>query len=374
MKIFICGPTLYERCHLGHARIFIFFNFLINLHKKLGNSPKAVLQLTDIDPKIYQKDYNKTTKVKDISNRYFSYLIEDLNRMGVQSNFLYSRVSDFLLLIEKDVVNILTLKKGYSYGGNIYVNITNDISSPFKISLNEIKNMPIDISYGKKDQRDIMIWNADNFYMDYLNESENYDRYSKTILTKGIPGWHFQDCEIIQYVLNGYYDIHGGARELMYPHHEFIDEILKQTNNKNKIFPKTKWIHIGLVNIQSEKMSNSKGNTIFISDITKRFSSNALKFFFLSKNYKHDIEFTIQDLERCEKLDEFIISNFLEKKYYFQHDDCLKKQLLMKFLNLLDDDYDTESAINFIFEILNKYNNPTILIKEMLEILGLKYY
>lgn len=373
MKIFICGPTLYERCHLGHARIFIFFNFLINLHKKLGKSPVAILQLTDIDHKIYQKDYYKTAKINDISDRYFSYLIEDLKKLGVQSNFVYSRVSDFLLLIEKDVINILTLNNGYSYSGNVYVNISDDISSPFNIGLNKLKDMPIDISYGKKDQKDIMIWNADNFYIDYLNKSEDYGSYYKTILTKGIPGWHFQDCEIIKYVLNINYDIHGGARELLYPHHEFIDEILKEFGKRNKIYSKNKWIHIGLVNIKSEKMSNSKGNTIYISDIAKRFNSNTLKIFFLSKNYKHDIEFTIQDLEICEKMDEVIIRKFLEEKDSIYHDDFLKRQLLIKFLTLLNNDYDTESAIKFIFEILDKYNNPKF-IKEMLEILGLKYY
>ena len=154
---------------------------------------------------------------------------------------------------------------------------------------------------------------------------------------------------------------------------QFIDEILKEMGKKNKIFPKKIWIHIGLVNIQSEKMSNSKGNTIFISDIAKRFSSNTLKLFFLSKNYKNDIEFTIQDLEICEKMDGVIIRKFLEKNDSFQHDDYFKKQLLIKFLNLLNDDYDTESAIKFIFEILDKYDNPN-LIKEMLEILGLQYY
>jgi cysteinyl-tRNA synthetase len=346
---------------------------LINLQKKLGNSPKAVLQLTDIDPKIYQKDYCKTAKAKDISNRYFSYLIEDLNKIGIQDNFIYSRVSDFLLLIEKDVINILTLKKGYSYAGNVFLNISNSISSPFNISYNEILDMPIDISNGKNDQRDIVIWNADNFYIDYLNEGENLEGYYKTILTTGIPGWHFQDCEIIKYVLGGYYDIHGGAIELLYPHHEFIDEILNQTSNKHKIFLKKTWIHIGLVKIHSEKMSNSKGNTIFISDIIKKYSSNALKIFFLSKNYKHDIEFTIRDLERCEKMNEVIIIKFLEKKDSFEYDDYLKKQLLKNFLDLVDNDYDTESAIKFIFEILNKYDNPTSLIKEMLEILGLIY-
>jgi cysteinyl-tRNA synthetase len=339
----------------------------------MGNSPVSILQLTDIDHKIFQKDYCKVAKLTDISNIYFSYLIEDLNKMEVQNNFIYSRVSDFLLLIEKDIINILTLKKGYSYAVNVYMNISDDFSSPFDISLNKIKDMPIDMSYGKYDQRDIMIWNADNFYMDFINESEGFESYYKTILAKGIPGWHFQDCEIIRFVLDGYYDIHGGARELLYPHHEFIDEILKEIGKKEQVFAKKIWIHVGLVNIESEKMSNSKGNTIFISDITKRFSSNTLKIFFLSKNYKYDIEFAIKDLEECEKLDDILTNAFLEQKDSFQYDDNLKKQLLIKFLYLLNKDYDTENAIKFIFEVLDKYNN-SFLIKEMLEILGLKYY
>ncbi|MDP8907185.1 MAG: hypothetical protein M3M88_06665, partial [Thermoproteota archaeon] len=117
MRIFICGPTLYEKCHIGHARIFIFFNFLINFHRFAGDSPVAILQLTDIDHKIYQKSSNsnyKTEKIANLPDKYLVYLFRDLENLQVEHNFIYSRVSDFLPLIKNDVVDILGTKRGYT--------------------------------------------------------------------------------------------------------------------------------------------------------------------------------------------------------------------------------------------------------------------
>lgn len=372
MKIFICGPTLYEKCHIGHARIFIFFNFLINFHRFIGDSPIAVLQLTDIDHKIYQKDGYETTKIADISYKFLSYLFEDLNKIQVEKNFIYTRVSDFLSLIKNDVINILNSKKGYSYAGNVYLTIPKDINSPFGLTLADIENMPIDISCGKNNQKDIMIWNSENFYQEYIKKNDSNDESYKRILTNGIPGWHFQDHEIIKNVYNNEYDIHGGARELLYPHHEFIDEISKRIDIPNKIPQKNLWIHIGLVNIHSEKMSNSIGNTIFISDVLKRYNPNTLKIFFLSQNYKKDIEFSSNDLDEADEIDKIITTVLLENKNSLQQNNNLEDQVMEKF-KFLCHDYDTESALNLVLETLGKYQNPE-LIKRMLEILGLQYY
>ncbi len=373
MKIFICGPTLYERCHIGHARIFIFFNFLINFHRFVGDCPIAILQLTDIDHKIYQKDYHNSTNIAEISDKFLSFLFEDLNDIQVEKNFIYSRVSNFLSLIKSDVIDILNSKKGYTYAGNIYLKITGDITSPFGLSLNDIENMPIDISCGKNTQRDIMIWNSENFYQEYKKKDDCNSGINKKTLTSGIPGWHFQDHVVIKNVFNGDYDIHGGARELLYPHHEFIDEISKKINKNSNMLNKKRWLHIGLVNINSEKMSNSIGNTISISNILKNYNPNALKIFILSTNYKTDIEFSIKDLYKAEENDKVITSFLLENKNNYHLNKNMEKQILKRFLTFLYDDYDTESAIRMILEILDQTRN-SILIRRMLEILGLKYY
>jgi cysteinyl-tRNA synthetase len=373
LKIFICGPTLYERCHIGHARIFIFFNFLINFHRFVGDCPIAILQLTDIDHKIYQKDYHNSKNIAEISDKFLSFLFEDLNDIQVEKNFIYSRVSNFLSLIKSDVIDILNSKKGYTYAGNVYLKITEDITSPFGLSSNDIENMPIDISCGKNTQRDIMIWNSENFYQEYKKKDDCNKGINKKTLASGIPGWHFQDHVVIKNVFNGDYDIHGGARELLYPHHEFIDEISKKINKNSIMLNKKGWLHIGLVSINSEKMSNSVGNTISISNILKDFNPNTLKIFILSTNYKTDIEFSIKDLYKAEENDKVITSFLLENKNNYHLNKNMEKQILKRFLTFLYDDYDTESAIRLILEALNQTRNSR-LIRRMLEILGLKYY
>ncbi|MEJ7640592.1 MAG: class I tRNA ligase family protein [Candidatus Nitrosocosmicus sp.] len=376
LRIFICGPTLYEKCHIGHARIFIFFNFLINFHRFVGDLPVAILQLTDIDHKIYQKSSNSNHKIEKIANlpdKYLIYLFRDLENLQIEHNFIYSRVSDFLSLIKNDVVDILRTKRGYSYAGNVYLTIEDPIVGSLGLTSDEIDDMPIDISSGTKNQRDILIWNSENFYQEYKKTDCNGEN-NDTILTTGIPGWHFQDHEIIKNVFSAKYDIHGGARELLYPHHEFIDELFI-TNNSDvgNLNRNNNWVHVGLVNFDSQKMSNSSGNTVSISDVLKRYSPNALKIFFLSKNYKDDVEFSIEDLDRADIVDK-IISGFLLKKDNNHHQyNYLEKDYLRQFLKFMRDDYDTESSISLILRIIDKHHNP-VLIESMVGILGLKYY
>jgi cysteinyl-tRNA synthetase len=373
LKIFICGPTLYERCHIGHARIFIFFNFLIKFYRFIGHSPIAILQLTDIDHKIYQKNDYKNNNIVNIPDIYLEYLLKDLKKIQVENIFIYSRVSDFLSLIKKDVVNNLKINKGYSYAGNIYLPVSETITSSLGLTLYDVENMLIDISRGKSNQRDIMIWNSENFYEESKNKIDSINENNDRLLTSGIPGWHFQDYEVIKYVFNNKYDIHGGARELLYPHHEFIDEISKKINMNINLRHRNMWTHIGLVNINSEKMSNSSGNTISISNILKRYNPNTLKIFFLSTHYKKDIEFSIKDLDRADEIDKIISSLLLENYYQSKQLLYLEKQSMKKFLKFLNNDYDTESAMKLVLELIEKYQNP-ILINRMIEILGLKYY
>lgn len=333
----------------------------------MGNSPIAIMQLTDIDHKIYQKVDYKSSKNLKIPDMYLSCLLRDLENIQIEKNFIYSRVSDLLSIIKNDVIDILKSTKGYSYAGNVFLKIDEDLDSPLGLTLDDVKNMPIDISCGKRSQRDIIIWNSENFYKDYLKKNNN-------IIASGIPGWHFQDYETIKNVFNGEYDIHGGARELLYPHHEFIAEISKKISKNVRSCRKKKWIHVGLLNINSEKMSNSTGNTISISTILKSCSPNALKIFFLSRNYKEDINFATHDLDKATEIDKIIGSVLLEcENKPDQKNVYLERQFLKKFLRFLNDDYDTESSIALILEIIEKHHNPK-LIKRMVEILGLRYY
>jgi cysteinyl-tRNA synthetase len=192
-------------------------------------------------------------------------------------------------------------------------------------------------------------------------------------LTSGIPGWHFQDHEIIKNIFSTKYDIHGGARELLYPHHEFIDELFIKHNSNEGNFKKNNWVHVGLVNIDSEKMSNSSGNTVSILNVLKRYSPNALKIFFLSKKYEDDVEFSIEGLDKADTIDKIIAGLLLKKDNNHRQSDYLEKEYLKQFLKFMRNDYDTESSMGLILRIIDKHHNP-VLIESMVGILGLKYY
>jgi cysteinyl-tRNA synthetase len=379
LKIFICGPTLYEKSHLGHARIFIFFNFLINYYKCLGQSPITVVQLTDIDPKIFDKikTDDGDVSLENITSCHLTQLIDDLQKLQVINNFAFTRVSSFQVQMMNQIINLLELKKAYSYGGNVYLKIDSDIKSPFGFTVRQLDDMPIDISPGKLDQKDIMLWNAENFYDLSIRGDERFEFYFRNLVS-GIPGWHFQDFQIIKSVFNNHYDIHGGADELVYPHHEFIFRISHQMQRvSHQSEKKPKWIHIGILKIKSEKMSNSRGNTISISDFLNKYSPNSLKILFLGEHYDKDFRFDKRKLRNAILVDNEISSYFISE--YIKNGKLIETlnesdtQKFSAFLRILNNNYDTKSAINYIRKCIRDLENASY-VKKLTDLLGLRYH
>ena len=377
-KIFICGPTLYEKSHLGHARIFIFFNFLVNYYKYLGLSPIAVVQLTDIDPKIFGKmrTFDSIVSLDSITLPHLTQLIKDLQQLQVIENFTFTRVSNFQFQMMNQIIKLVKLKKVYSYGGNIYLKIDSDMPSPFGFTAEQLDNMPIDISPGKLDQKDIMLWNAENFYDLPIKGNDRAEFYFRNLVS-GIPGWHYQDFQIIKSVFNNHYDIHGGAEELVYPHHEFIFRISHQIQKINHLNEKKpKWIHIGILKIKSKKMSNSRGNTITISDFLNKYSPNSLKILFLLEHYNKDFSFNERKLRNAALLDNEISSYFLLE--FFKTENLLQSvnesdtQKFSDFLRILNNNYDTKSAISHIIKCIRDLESASY-VKKMTDLLGLHY-
>ncbi len=368
IRLFICGPTLYENSHLGHARIFIFFNFLYAYYRYMNYFPFMLLQLTDIDPKIFQKAKRNDDSSKKIIEYNLSKLLVDLKGLQVESSFILTKVSDYICQIQKRVWGIAKEDDGYSYAGNIYLNINEKIGNDFNFSKEKLDNMPIEISQGKNSQLDIVIWNAESFFGDnVLNNGKDI------CLTSGIPGWHFQDFVVIDTVFQGNYDVHGGANELIYPHHLFINSIAKNIYQKDEAKSNIKkWIHLGLVNVNKTKMSNSGNNSISILKMLKHNNPNVLKIFFLLTHYSQDIEFSQDSLNKAKEIDKTIIEFLLNslnneiKNMIEEHD------ITMDFLKTLDNDYDTPSALKIIVSLTNKSQNRLLVIK-LTRILGLVY-
>ena len=361
VKIFVCGPTVYDYCHLGHARIFVFYDFMTRYFLLKGLAPIVLLNITDIDPKIASRANTEGLSIEALTNKYIDGLYNDLISCGITTSFNFARVSDYVNTAAKLVINLLERNLAYSRNGNIYLN-TNRLKLYGKLSQmskNDLNSRRLDIGPGKLNPSDILIWNASD---------EFGQKYDHKILGSGIPWWHMQDTSVAMSNFNGIYDIHGGATELIYPHHE--SHLAQLEVLASSSCPIRYWTHVGLVKIKGRKMSNSVGNTIKIRDLLKRYSSNTLRLYLFSQHYRESLIFSRSKLNKFEIIDESI-SKAIDNVLTYKESDNNPK-LLAKFIRYIEDDFDTPRALDLLIETARSKDKVKDL-KNMVNIFGLQY-
>jgi cysteinyl-tRNA synthetase len=361
IKIFICGPTVYDYCHLGHARIFFFYDLMTRYLLFKGLDPMVIVNLTDIDPKIATRANIKGLSPEALANKYIDELYTDLLSCGITTTFNFVRVSDYVKTAAKLVASLLERKLAYSRNGNIYLDTTTlrSYGKLSHLSVKDLDNRRLDIGPGKLNPRDILIWNASD---------EFGQKYDDKILGSGIPWWHMQDTSVVMSNFNGIYDIHGGAKELIYPHHESILAQLEVLTSAPS--PIRYWTHVGLVNIKGKKMSNSEGNAIRIRDVLKRYNSNALRLYFFSQHYREPLAFSQSKLHKFEIIDKTIsntMANVLSRR-----ESNNGSKLLAKFIQYIEDDFNTPSSLSLLIDTARSHNAVNDL-KNMVNIFGLQY-
>jgi cysteinyl-tRNA synthetase len=361
VKIFICGPTVYDYCHLGHARIFFFYDLMTRYLLSKGLHPMVIVNITDIDPKIATRANIQGLSPEALANKYIDELYTDLLSCDITTTFNFVRVSDYVKTAAKLVARLLERKLAYSRNGNIYLDTTTlrSYGKLSQLSVKDLDNRRLDIGPGKLNPRDILIWNASD---------EFGQKYDDKILGSGIPWWHMQDTSVVMSNFNGIYDIHGGAKELIYPHHE--SHLAQLEVLTSALSPIRYWTHVGLVNIKGNKMSNSVGNTIRIRDVLKRYNSNTLRLYFLSQHYREPLAFSESKLHKFEIIDKTIsntMANVLSRR---ESNDGSK--LLAKFIQYIEDDFNTPPALRLLIDIARLHNAVNDL-KNMVNIFGLRY-
>jgi cysteinyl-tRNA synthetase len=361
VKIFVCGPTVYDYCHLGHARIFFFYDLMTRYLRFKGLTPIVIMNITDIDPKIPIKANIEGLSTEALTNKYIDELYSDLLSCGIITSFNFVRVSDYVNTAAKLVANLLERKLAYSRNGNIYLDTTRlkSYGKLSQMSKSDVDNRRLDIGPGKINPSDILIWNASD---------EFGQKYDDKILGSGIPWWHMQDTSVVMSNFNGIYDVHGGATELIYPHHESHLAQLKVLTSSS--CPIQYWTHVGLVKIKGKKMSNSVGNTIKIRDMLKRYNSNTLRLYFFSQHYRESIIFSKSKLNKFEIIDK-TLSNTIDTVLAYEESSNNSK-LLSKFIRYIEDDFDTPRALDLLLDTVRLHDEVNN-VKNMVNILGLQY-
>ncbi len=343
--IYVCGLTVYDRPHLGHARVFVVFDVLRRVLVKNGYSVKYVQNFTDVDDRIISKARELGTLPKDVADKYISLYFEDMHKLNVLDADVYPRATEHIKEIEELISRIE--QKGYAYitSNGVYFRVQR-FQGYGKLSHQSVENLKkgarIEPDPEKEDPLDFSLW---KFY-----KGDPVEPYWRSPWGNGRPGWHIE-CSAMSMKHLDEIDIHGGGEDLIFPHHE--NEIAQSEAATGKTFALS-WMHVGLLNISGEKMSKSLKNFITIADAVARWGPNSVRLFLLSAPYRAPLTYS-------EELMEAAANNWLQIEATYAEALCptpglgepfnaelseKERQLEQKLLTHLSDDLNTPAAIN----------------------------
>lgn len=348
--MFVCGPTVYDDLHAGHARMLLFYDLVSRYLRYRGRQVTALVNITDIDPKISARAQSEGVSPQYLAQKYAGRFLDDMSALSMDG-FVFARVSDHVDMAKQLVKRLLKEGKAYSADGNVYLDTTS-VQGFGKLSRStrqDLDDCRLDISPGKRSPSDILVWNAS----DIVGFADRH-------LGTGIPWWHMQDSSVAMANFGGRYDIHGGAIELVYPHHEFHLAQLKVLTSL--AHPVRIWSHVGLVYMGGHKMSKSAGNVVTVRQLLK-YGANVIRLYFYSKPYRQQFDFSEQGLARFEEIDQAISAKIGKISR--------ARSNLKAFLHCLEDDFDSPSALNAMMDSVRSGNGKDIQV--MASILGLRY-
>ena len=352
VKMYSCGPTVYDYFHIGNARPFIIFDTMRRYLEYLGYKVTFVQNFTDIDDKMIKRANDEGITVKDLGDRFIKEYFEDSHALGIHEATIHPKATENIDAII-DIVKKL-VDKGYAYevDGSVYFS-TKKFREYGKLSKQPLEDLEagarIDVSEHKRDAMDFALWKA----------QKPGEPAWESPWGMGRPGWNIECSAMANKYLGETIDLHSGGQDLIFPHHE--NEIAQSECANGKPFAHY-WMHNGYININNQKMSKSLGNFFTVRDIRKKYDSEVIRFFMLSAHYRNPINFadTLMDqaksaVERvytCIENLEFLLENAAQTA---DTDEAVYKKLdefKQKYMDAMDDDLNTAGAIAAIFDIV----------------------
>ncbi len=358
VKMYVCGPTVYNYFHIGNARPFAVFDVLRRYLEYRGYDVTYVQNFTDVDDKIIRKANEEGVNAKDISEKYISEYFKDADAIGIKRADVHPKVTENISEIISFIKDLID--KGYAYevDGDAYYDTSKfreygklskqsieELEVGARIEVNEIKKSPTDFALWKKQKPGEPGWDSP--------------------WGMGRPGWHIECSVMSTKYLGETIDIHAGGQDLVFPHHE--NEIAQSEAFSGKPFANY-WVHNGYITINNEKMSKSKGNFFTVRDIINEFDPEIVRFFLLSAHYRNPINFSRELIQQSKNaLDRlYNAKENLEHLKENVHDEGMKdweNEILdglqkhkNKFIEAMDDDLNTADGIAAIFELVKEIN------------------
>ena len=362
IRLFVCGPTVFDYIHIGNARTFLIYDIFTRYLRSIGVKVFNLQNITDIDDKIIKRARETNITPKAIALKFEKAYKDDIKKLGIDTVTKYAPATKYIKQIVKQIKTLI--QKGHAYkieGDGYYFDLSTfpeygKLSKRTTLQAEDAVSR-IDESVNKRNKGDFALWKF----------SKPGEPYWNNELGRGRPGWHIEDTAITDYYFGPQYDIHGGAIELKFPHHEA--EIAQQESASGKKPLVKIWMHAGILLVNGQKMSKSLGNFISVRDYLEKRSVNILRYIVASHHYRSPIDYneqmTIDAQNALAGIQEFLakLSLAMKRKSIWGHRKStgltMSETLTTyqsKFTAAMDDDFNTPEALAVIFNLINEIN------------------
>lgn len=350
--IYVCGMTVYDYCHIGHARVMVGFDVIVRWLGQLGYDVNYVRNITDIDDKIIKRANENGESIGELTSRFIKAMHEDADILGCLRPNQEPKATEYIPQMQTMIGKLLDKQLAYQgESGDVYYAV-DKFSDYGKLSKRRLEQMQagaserVDSVLDKHNPFDFVLWKT----------AKPSEPHWQSPFGLGRPGWHIECSAMSTCCLGETFDIHGGGHDLTFPHHE--NEIAQSEGATGKTYANN-WLHVGFVNVDGEKMSKSLGNFFTIKDVLKDFHPETIRFFILSSHYRNPINFSdtalkeahnalsrlYQALKSAEQFAEITVQNALWQNEYGQ-----------AFSQAMNDDFNTAKAVSVLFGLAGEIN------------------
>ncbi len=350
VRMYVCGPTVYDSAHIGHARAVVTFDVIVRYLRARGYEVTYVRNFTDVDDKIIQKANQTGTSCQEIAERYIDEFHRDMDALYVERPSMEPRATEYIADIIRIVERLIAGGFAYVLDGDVYFSVE-AFPEYGKLSKRKLDQMEagarVDVDDRKRNPFDFALWKS----------SKPEEPWWESPWGRGRPGWHIECSAMSSTLLGETIDIHGGGMDLIFPHHE--NEIAQSEAAFGKTFVRY-WMHNGFVNINSEKMSKSLRNFKTVREVLESHHPETIRMFLVSSHYRSPIDFTPKSMEEADSGVERIYATLQRLETVLKTSGPPAKvprgETWTLFCEAMDDDFNTAKAVGILFDTVRSLN------------------
>lgn len=349
VRMYVCGMTIYDYCHIGHARMMMSFDVVYRWLKALGYEVTYVRNITDIDDKIINRAGENGESISSLTARFTRYMHEDTSALGILPPDHEPRATEYVTEMLELIAKLE--KNGLAYqseDGDVNYSVR-DFRGYGKLSGKSLDDLRagerVDVNTGKRDPLDFVLWKS-------AKPSEPDEAKWSSRWGAGRPGWHIECSAMSSKLLGDHFDIHGGGADLQFPHHE--NEIAQSEGASGHPFVNY-WMHNGFVRVDNEKMSKSLGNFFTIRDVLKNYDAEVLRFFIIRSHYRSPLNYSDAHLDDARSALTRLYTALKDIDVQDKPVDW-KEEHAVRFSKAMNDDFNTPEAVAVLFELANEVN------------------